>query len=227
MDAFVADTKILVTGAAGRLGSVLIRHFLRAGANVVGADLREPAGDVGGLQFIQGDVIDEADVARIFEAADSVAGGIDAVVHVVGMWGGSPLADTSVRDFENILDVNLMTAFLCFREAVRYWSARNRGGHLVAIASMQGADGGVAEQAAYSAAKAGVIRLVESTALEHRNAGITACAVAPSMILFGDEAPGTAGIAVERVARLCAYLASDGATAHNGSTIRAYGSMLR
>lgn len=98
-------------------------------------------------------------------------------------------------------------------------------GQLVGIASGQGADRGVAQQAAYSASKAGVVRLVESVAAEYRDAGITAAAVAPSLILFGDEDPEARGVDVEEVAQLCVTLCGPAGTVHNGSVLRAYGSM--
>lgn len=98
------------------------------------------------------------------------------------------------------------------------------GGRLVAVASGQGADGGVAEQGPYSAAKAGVVRLVEAVAAE-QDGRITAVAVAPSMILFGGEEPGTRGVSVEAIADLCVYLAGEGGGIHNGEVLRAYGTM--
>ena len=99
------------------------------------------------------------------------------------------------------------------------------GGHLVGVASGQGVDRGVAEQAAYSASKAGVLRLVEAVAAEHRDAEITATAVAPSLILFGDEDPEARGVDVAEVAGLCVTLCGPAGTIHNGSVMRAYGSM--
>src|SRR5690606_29863362 len=115
----------------------------------------------------------------------------------------------------------LTSTFLCFRAAVRLMQADRSGGRLVAIASRQGADGGVAEQAAYSASKAGVVRLVEAVAAEYAGTGITAAAVAPSTILFGGAG---AGVPAEQVAALCAYLCSDDGAAHAGTVVRAFGS---
>lgn len=222
----LAGRTVLVTGASGRLGRVLTRHLLASGAQVAASDL-EPSGmEHEGLRFYASDVTDEKSVEELFQAVAADTGGIDAVIATVGTWDGRPLAETRLADFERVIRLNLTSAFLCFREGVRHFRQRGTAGRLVGIASMQGADGGVAEQAAYSAAKAGVVRLVEATAKEGAPAGITAAAVAPSMILFGQEEEGARGVAVERVAELCAYLATDAGGAHSGSVIRAYGTML-
>jgi NAD(P)-dependent dehydrogenase (short-subunit alcohol dehydrogenase family) len=119
-----------------------------------------------------------------------------------------------------VLSVNLTSTFLCFREGVRHFR-RHGGGRLVALASRQGAEGGVPEQAAYAASKAGVIRLVEATAKEYGGEGISASAVAPSMILFGGQQGK--GVSAERIAGLCAYLASEAGAIHTGTVLRAYG----
>ena len=218
----LTDRVVAVTGAAGRLGRIVARQLEAAGARVAGLD--RDAHDVGALA-LTADVIDEDATERAFDRVVEELGAPHAVVHTVGMWDGSPLVDTSLQAWRTVLDVNLTSAFLVFRAAVRRMRAAAISGQLVGIASGQGVDKGVAEQAAYSAAKAGVVRLVEATAAEFRDAGITATAVAPSMILFGDEPPEARGVEVAEVARLCVTLCGPAGTVHNGSVMRAYGSM--
>ncbi len=213
---------VVVTGAAGRLGRVVADHLAAAGAVVAGLD-REPH-DVGALS-LTADVGVEAATERAFDRVVEEAGPLHAVVHTVGMWSGGPLAETSLETWRTVLDVNLTSTFLVFRAAVRRMRAASGTGRLVGIASGQGADKGVAEQAAYSASKAGVVRLVESIAAEFRDAAVTAAAVAPSMILFGDEGPEARGVEAAEVARLCVTLCGPAGTVHNGSVMRAYGSM--
>jgi 3-oxoacyl-[acyl-carrier protein] reductase len=226
MSVDLSNQSVLVTGASGRLGRELTAYLLNAGATVVGADIQASDLVPDRLHFIEADVLQEKSVSDLVSSADARVGGIDALVHTVGMWAGGPLAETDRDDFDRMLQVNLTSAFLCFREAVRNWQRNERGGRLVAIASMQGAEGGAAQQAAYSASKAGVIRLVEATAREFSGTGISAAAVAPSMILYGEEAPGTQGVPVARIAEVCAYLATEAGAAHNGTVIRVYGTML-
>ena len=216
----LSEKTVVVTGAFGRLGRLLTRRLLADGATVAGVDARAADGAASDrLHLFKADLSDEAAVEAVFEQVAGAVGPPDALVHTVGMWDGQPLAATSLADWETVLRVNLTSAFLCFREAVRQMDGR--GGRLVGIASRQGADGGLAEQAAYSASKAGVVRLVEAVAAEHGARGLTAAAVAPSTILFDGNG---AGVSAEHVAALCAYLCSDDGAVHNGAVLRAYGS---
>ncbi len=213
---------VVVTGAAGRLGRVVAAHLSDAGATVIGLD-RQP--HAVGDHRVVADVTDPASTAAAFADAADAVGEPDGLVHTVGMWAGGPFAETALADWRAVMDVNLTSTFVVFQTAVRRMLGSEAGGRLVALASGQGADKGVAEQAAYSASKAGVVRLVESVAAEYRAQGVSAAAVAPSMILFGDEAEGTRGVEVDEVARLCVTLCGPAGNVHNGSVLRAYGSM--
>lgn len=219
----LTDHVIVVTGAAGRLGSVVVRQLAAAGARVAALDRTAP--ENGSALPVIADATDEHATAAAFDRVEQELGVPHAVVHTVGMWDGGPFAETEVSAWQAVLDVNLTSTFFVFREAARRMLAAGVPGQLVGIASGQGADRGVAQQAAYSASKAGVVRLVEAVAAEYRDAGITAAAVAPSLILFGDEDPEARGVDVEEVAQLCVTLCGPAGTVHNGSVLRAYGSM--
>lgn len=214
---------IVLTGAFGRLGRILTRRLLADGATVAGLDARsaDPVVASDRLHLFKADLSDEESVAAAFAQVEDEVGPADGLVHTVGMWSGQPFAETALEDWETMLRVNLTSTFLCFRAAVR--QMEGKGGRLVAIASKQGADRGVAEQAAYSASKAGVVRLVEAVAAEYAGTGITAAAVAPSTILF--EGSGD-GVPAEQIAAFCAYLCSDEGSAHNGTVVRAFGPTL-
>ena len=217
---------IVLTGAFGRLGRILTRRLIADGATVAGLDARtaDPVVNSDRLHLFKADLTDEASVNEAFDAVRDAVGPADGLIHTVGMWSGQPFAETSLDDWETMLQVNLTSAFLCFRAAVRQMEASgSNAGRLVGIASKQGADRGVAEQAAYSASKAGVVRLVEAVAAEYAEAGITAAAVAPSTILFDGSGDG---VSAEQVAAVCAYLCTDEGAAHNGSVVRTFGSAL-
>src|SRR5690606_5587711 len=146
----LSGTTVLVTGAAGRLGPALVRRLLDAGAHVVALDAVRAEGLPGEVTLLTADLADEAAVCEAFDAAERAAGPPDGLVHAIGTWAGAPFAETSLADWRRVMDVNLTTLFLCFREAARRMQARPKGGRLVAFASRQGADRGVAEQVAYS-----------------------------------------------------------------------------
>lgn len=216
---------VVITGAAGRLGRRLVRRFAEEGA-IIGAVVLddEEAASIPFPEHAEGwafpaDVTDEELVTACFDQIGRQFTTIDALIHTVGAWEAKPFLETSAADLDRMLRLNLTSAFLCFREAARLM--QGGGGQLVGIASAQGADHGAAEQVGYSAAKAGLVRLVESASAELQGTGITAHAVAPSTLLF-DE-PGD-GVPADDIVEICHSLVTGLGPALNGSTIRAYGS---
>lgn len=227
MSSSMEDRIVVVTGAGGRLGQRLVGAYTDAGATVAGVDQRAedipaPAGAT--VDTYGADLTSERSVTACFAEIADAHGRIDVLIHTVGMWGMAPFHETSLEDWRTMMDVNLTSAFLCFREGVKHMRAH--GGQIIGMASAQGADGGAGQQPGYSAAKAGIVRLVEAITEEYADDEITAHAIAPSMLLFGEEEPGTAGVAAEHIVDLALYL-SDPARgqALNGSVLRAYGTM--
>lgn len=219
----LGEAVVVVTGAAGRLGGRMMQRFADQGARVAAIDqdpCRLPAGAPG--QVFKANVTDETEVVALFQQIGETFGAIDALVHTVGAWAGRPFLDTSLDDWEEIVRLNLTSAFLCFREAARLM--QGRGGRLIGIASGQGADRGRAQQGAYSAAKAGIVRLVEAVAEEFEGTGITAHAIAPSSIVF-DEAGDQKGVPVSDLVDLALYLCGPAGASLNGATLRAYGTL--
>lgn len=213
---------VVITGAGGRLGRLVVERLVAAGVAVAALDRDAPS--LEGALGVAADLADERSTADAFDRVEESLGTPRALVHTVGTWDGAPLTDTTVEAWEAVLRTNLTTAFVCVREAVRRMRAGGVGGSVVGIASAQGADRGVAQQAAYSASKAGVVRLIEAVAAEHGASGIAAVAVAPSLLLFGGEPAGTAGVAASDVAALCVRLCGPEAHVQAGATLRAYGS---
>jgi NAD(P)-dependent dehydrogenase (short-subunit alcohol dehydrogenase family) len=229
-DPDLADRVVAVTGAGGRLGRRLGRRLLERGATVAALDRPGPLDDLawqGDAHAVSFDATDEESVAGAFAEVQDRAGRLDALVHTVGMWAGAPLLETPQADFERQVRLNLTSAFLCFREATRQMQdgdaldGDSPGKRLVAFASGQGADRGAPQQYGYSAAKAGVVRLVEGAAAELD--GVTATAIAPSTILFGDDS-GQAGVPAGRLVSLVEHVLSPAGDAVDGATLRAYGS---
>ena len=226
MSTAVADKVIIVTGAGGRLGRRMVQRFTDDGAIVAALDLPPPGaepppfpGDAQGRVF-QANVTVEDEVRTVFEQIQDELGPLYALIHTVGGWDGAPLTQTDLSDWSRLVDVNLTSAFLCFREAARLMQGRE--GRLIGICSAQGADHGRAQQAAYSASKAGVMRLVEAAAEEYRGTGLTAHAVAPSTLLFDGDADQD-GVPAAHVVDLCAYLCTPVGASLTGDTLRAYG----
>lgn len=220
MDMQEIDTPVVaICGGSGRLGQHLVAGYAKAGYRVVSMDRSIPEREDTGVTALQVNSLDEEAVRKAFESIMSQHGRLDTVIQTVGMWGMAPLVETSLNAWTQMMDVNLTSTFLCFREAARVMHGKS--GRLIGITSQQGADRGVSQQAGYSAAKAGVMRLVESVAAEYAGQGLTAHALAPSTILYGDES--SVGVRVEDLVSMCLYLSGPGGAALSGSVIRAFG----
>lgn len=215
---------IVLTGSTGRLGRHILSAFSDTGASLItidrsiNMDLVENNDHI--LLATVANVTDESAVADCFAHIKDEVGAPDMVIHTIGGWDGCPLLDTSLESWQSMLDLNLTSSFLVFREAIRYM--KQQGGGLIGITSAQGADRGVGQQAAYSATKGGLTRLIESIAAEYKGSGITAHAIAPSMILY-DEPFDESGVPAQDLASLCVYLSTDAGRALSGATLRAYG----
>jgi len=217
-----SESLVVVTGAGGRLGRIMARAFARRGVRVAAIG-HKPLPPDDHMEIFTADLTTETDTTRVFEEIKDRCGPLHGLIHTVGMWTSAPLAEMSLTKWERVVRINLTSTFLCFREAARHMSPE--GGALVAFSSAQGADRGVPEQAAYAAAKAGIIRLVESTAQELKSGGITAYAIAPSYILYGEEEEGR-GVPVSDLVDLTFYLMGSAGGSLSGATLRAYGMLF-
>jgi NAD(P)-dependent dehydrogenase (short-subunit alcohol dehydrogenase family) len=193
---------VVVTGASGNLGAAVVERLERAGGRVVGLT-REDA-----------DLTNEAEVEAAYQRVLERHGAIWGSVHCAGGWAGAPFAQTGIETFEKMIAINLRSAFLCCRAALR----RMRGeGRIVNVAAQTAAAlQGVGGAAAYAAAKAGVVALTKAIAEEGN--GVRASCVAPAALRTA--ANGEAGqVPLEDVAEAILYLVSPEAGAVNGAVL--------
>ncbi|MBV9291832.1 MAG: SDR family NAD(P)-dependent oxidoreductase [Frankiales bacterium] len=113
-----ASRSVVLTGAAGGLGSATVRRLAGSGWRVFATDLAGPALDAlagDGVTTIACDVTDESSVAAMTEAVRSQADRLDAVVNFAGILGVGPLVEIAAADFRRVLDVNVVGGFLVNR----------------------------------------------------------------------------------------------------------------
>jgi 3-oxoacyl-[acyl-carrier protein] reductase len=246
----LAGKVAVVTAAAGTgIGSATARRLLAEGATVVVSDaherrLNETAAELGEAAggdpgtggepplAIACDVTDEDQVQALFRGAVERHGRIDVVVNNAGLGGTADLVDMTDDQWHRVVDVTLTGTFRCTRAALR--TLREQGsGVIVNNASVLGwrAQAG---QAHYAAAKAGVMALTRSAAIEAAPFGVRVNAVAPSLAmhpflakvtsdelldeLTGREAFGRPAEPWE-VATVIAFLASDYSTYMTGEVV--------
>ncbi len=164
---------VVVTGAAGAIGTAVRERFSAAGDTVVGLDLHPSEG------VLACDVSDEAAVAITFTAVREQHGDPTVLVNNAGITGAGGVEDETPEQWRRILDVNLTSAFLCSREVVG-GMRRAGGGRIVNVASVNARFGGSALSGpAYAASKGGLLTLTRFMAREHAADGIGVNAVAP------------------------------------------------
>lgn len=189
--------RAVVTGGARGIGYCTARRFAEAGAavligdrNVEGATRAAAAlaaafaADVRAAPL---EVAEASSVAAFADAAMRLLGGIDIWINNAGVFRGQALVDTSDEDWAAMYDINLRGVFHGCREAAKRMieGPERPGRAIVNIASVAGVRGRVS-LGAYGAAKAGVIGLTRSLAMELAPRGIRVLSVTPSMA----ETPG-------------------------------------
>jgi 3-oxoacyl-[acyl-carrier protein] reductase len=239
----------VITGGAGGIGQAVAGRLAQEKQTVVILDVNDDAGakvvaefGKGGIQlaFAHVDVTQETEVQSVFEKIKAEHGRIDVLVNVAG---GSmhrhPLDEFPLGHWRAVIDANLTSAFLCCRIAIPIMKTQ-KSGAIVNISS-DIAFSGDAGRSAYAAAKAGVLGLTRSLALELAACGVRVNTVAPGRI----ETPrvranytdaeweaaakriplGHAG-QPQDVAEAVAYLSSDAAKHMTGQTIHVNGGRI-
>jgi NAD(P)-dependent dehydrogenase (short-subunit alcohol dehydrogenase family) len=213
---------VLVFGAAGALGAGAAAALAAAGASVTGVDRAEPRGDrrLPGVGYRAANVTDDESVRALFDSAPAPW----AVLNTVGGFAGlRPLAELDVAELAGQIELNLVTAAVITKHALRVMQPAGEG-RIVHTASRAG----VVSQGsgfAYSVSKLGVLHLVSMAADEVRGTGITVNCVVPSII---DTPANRAAIPnadhdawpkVQDIARTYVFLASPGSGLVNGAAI--------
>ncbi|MEO6826857.1 MAG: SDR family oxidoreductase [Microbacteriaceae bacterium] len=180
----LAGKNALVTGAAGGIGAAVARHFVAAGARVLLTDLRDDVRKVseqmGAAGAIVMDVTDQDQVAQGVSKAVDILGRVDILVNAHGKLTESRLAEMPLDMWNEMMAIDLTSLFLMCR-AVLPGMLEHRSGRIINITSQLGLKGAVG-MAHYSAAKAGVIAMTKSLALEVSSQGVLVNAVAPGPI---------------------------------------------
>ena len=230
---------MVVTGASGALGRAVVAALLEAGAEChlphVEPEARDPRPHVHDTPAV--DLTHEGAVQRYYAALPPIW----ASVHLAGGFCFGPITGTTLDDLQAQLDINLVTAFLCCREAVRHLRAGGRvraaggsggagaaGGRIVNVSS-RAAVAPAAGVAAYAAAKAAVSALTQALAVEVADDGILVNAVAPSIIdtpanrAAMPDADHARWPAPAEIARTIVWLVSPENTLTSGAIVPVYG----
>jgi NAD(P)-dependent dehydrogenase (short-subunit alcohol dehydrogenase family) len=239
----LSGKRAIVTGAGSGIGRASAHLFVAEGAQLIAADKSAAdleatvamiAGAGGNAMSVVADVGSERDVKALVERAVQAWGGLDVVYANAGISGGpTPFFEQTVEQWQEVLRVNLIGAFLAIKHAAPVM-VRQGGGSIICTASVAGLRAN-AGPAAYSASKAGVISLVQTAANELFATGVRVNGICPGLIetgmtksIFdGARARGSAGRIgqlnplrrhgeAKEIAALALFLASDEASYVNG-----------
>ncbi|MAN46415.1 MAG: acetoacetyl-CoA reductase [Alphaproteobacteria bacterium] len=231
---------VLVTGGTRGIGRAISEMMKNKGyqvaANYAGnQEAAEACAKELGIKCYKFDVADYEAVGEGLAAIETDLGPVDILINNAGVTRDAPFHKMSLEQWQQVIDIDLTSAFNCTRQV---WEGmRDRGfGRVINISSINGQKGQFG-QANYSAAKAGLIGMTKALAQEGAKKGITVNVVAPGYIdtemvqavpekvlegIIATIPVGRLGKA-EEIASMCAYLASDEAAFITGATMTVNG----
>lgn len=175
------ERNIVVTGGTGALGRAVVARLIAAGATCHVPSRRSEAQEAGpGLHVTPGiDLTDAADVARFYGAIPDLW----ASIHLAGGFAMGPIDSAGADELRHMLELNVVTAWLCAHEAVAAMRRGGAGGRIVNVAARPALEPRRgARMAPYAASKAAVAALTAALAEEVKGDHILVNAIAPSTI---------------------------------------------
>ena len=224
----------LITGGTGALGHVVAERFLQEGSKVATSYLFEDElkrlseNFKKNVSVVRADVTEDEDVAALFHQVITKHGKVDILINIVG--GFLPranLKDVKTKDWDHMININLRSVFLCSRTFLQNLG-RASYGRIISISAMP-VFKPAAGRGPYSVSKAGVYMMTQVLGEELKGTGITANAIAPSILRtqanissMPDENPAK-WVAPEEVAEVMLLLCSDKGSSINGTCIPMFG----
>jgi 2-deoxy-D-gluconate 3-dehydrogenase len=229
----------LITGAAGGIGTAMAKAFANAGARLALVDIKDLSDTVSGLGADHRSFtldLEDPDAIKSVVGEIGDAMGIDILVNNAGLGMVFPAEETDVDSWERTMRINLRAPWLMAAAALPYLKASGAG-RVINISSQAGVIA-IEDHAAYGASKAGLINLTKVMAIEWAGFGVTANAIAPTIVdspmaLIGwsgekgvkarKEIPVGRFAQPSEIAAAACYLASSEAAIINGAVLMADG----
>jgi NAD(P)-dependent dehydrogenase (short-subunit alcohol dehydrogenase family) len=236
---------VIVTGASNGIGRGIARTYAQKGANVVLADIDEETGmkitseiieNGGSAIFVKTDVRKEEDIQKLIDTTESNYKTIDIVINNAGKGMFKSPYDLTLEEWDDVINTNLRSVFLCSREAAKVMRRNKAGGAIVNIASTRAFMSEPSSEA-YAATKGGIVSLTHALAASFSEDRITVNAISPGWIETGDYSQlrmvdhdqhfSKRVGKPEDVARACLYLTSETNNFVTGTNLTIDGGMTR
>ena len=242
--------RAIVTGAAKGIGRAIVQRLVDDGAAVLLVDIDGAAGDVAAAElaaagaraaFLHADVAQPDQAAAIVSAAERELGGVEILVNNAGIAPRANFLDLTLEDYERVMAINLRAPFLLTQAVARHLRARQCGGAVVNLSSINAVLNGP-DSLAYCVSKGGLNQLTRNCAIALAPYGIRVNAVGPGTVATEMAASfGLAGAGLipvfqrtpmrrlgepSEIAAVVAFLAGDDASFVSGQTVYADGGRL-
>jgi NAD(P)-dependent dehydrogenase (short-subunit alcohol dehydrogenase family) len=234
---FFKNRVAVVTGGMGGLGTHIVERFLSEGMKI-GIPVRSgstpqavPAAweNASDRVFIEkADLTQDSDVIRFLSNCSSRLGPTEILINTVGGYaGGERIGEAPMKEFDDMINMNLRPTIL-MSSNVLHGMREGKFGRIVSIAAKPAVHS-PANRGPYAIAKRAVVTLTETIAEEVAGSGITANAIAPSIILTDANRTSMPGadtgkwVTPQEIAELVLFLCSWQARSINGNVIKIYG----
>lgn len=191
---------VIVTGAANGIGRGVVSAFAEKGAKVIIADVDGELGNQaaeqirqqgGEVLFVKTDIRKEEEIIRLMEVTHRSYGKINILINNAGKGLFKSPYDVTVAEWDDIINTNLRSVFLCSREAAKYMRENEDGGSIVNIASTR-ALMSEPNSEGYAATKGGIVAITHALASSLSEDRITVNAISPGWIHTGENSQLTA-----------------------------------
>lgn len=197
---YFTNKVVIVTGAANGIGEGVASTYAQKGAKVVLADVGIEAGNKtadqikgsgGEVLFVKTDVREEKEIINLMQVAKSKYGRIDVLINNAGKGLFKSPYEVTVGEWDDVINTNLRSVFLCSREVAKFMRENEEGGAIVNIASTR-ALMSEPNSEPYAATKGGIVAITHALAASFSEDRITVNAISPGWIHTGNYSQLTA-----------------------------------